>query len=45
MESAFGISDRVAMLHEGQIIASGTPQEMRAISDRRVREFVDAILD
>jgi len=45
MESAFGISDRVAMLHEGQIIASGTPEEMRTVEDRRVREFVDAILD
>ncbi len=45
MESAFGISDRVAMLHEGRIIGSGTPDEMRRLNDRRVREFVDAVLD
>ena len=45
MESAFSISDRVAMLFEGRIIGSGTPAEMRAVTDRRVREFVDAVLD
>jgi len=45
MESAFGISDRVAMLFEGRIIGSGTPTEMRQVADLRVREFVDAVLD
>lgn len=45
MESAFGISDRVAMLHEGRIVGSGSPDHMRRVDDRRIRDFVDAILD
>ena len=34
------ISDRVAMLHKGVIIASGTPDEIRGSSDPVVRQFL-----
>lgn len=40
MESAFSIADRVAMLYKGKIIASGTPDEFRDISDPVVRSFI-----
>src|SRR5450755_1859146 len=33
MKSAFSISDRMAMVHRGEIIASGTPEEFRASTD------------
>jgi phospholipid/cholesterol/gamma-HCH transport system ATP-binding protein len=40
MHSAFAISDRLAMVHRGRIIASGTPEEFKAISDDRVADFI-----
>jgi len=36
MDSVFGFADRVMVLHDGGLIASGTPDEVR--SDARVRE-------
>ena len=41
IESIFRISDRIAMLHSGTIIAYGTPDEIRASEDERVRQFVE----
>jgi phospholipid/cholesterol/gamma-HCH transport system ATP-binding protein len=41
LKSIFRISDRVAMLHEGTIIACGTPQEIKESSDERVRQFIE----
>jgi phospholipid/cholesterol/gamma-HCH transport system ATP-binding protein len=38
--SAFKIADRIAFLHEGRIVFSGTPEETRTTTDPRVREFV-----
>jgi phospholipid/cholesterol/gamma-HCH transport system ATP-binding protein len=38
--SAFKIADRLAFLYEGRIVFSGTPEELRAATDPRVREFV-----
>jgi phospholipid/cholesterol/gamma-HCH transport system ATP-binding protein len=38
--AAFRIADRLAMIHEGRVIASGTPDEMRACADPRVAQFV-----
>ncbi len=38
--SAFKVADRFAFLHEGRIIFTGTPEEIRATTDPRVREFV-----
>lgn len=40
MQSAFAISDRMAMVHRGQVIASGTPDEFRAMTDARVADFI-----
>lgn len=40
MSSAFTISDRLAMVHRGHVIFQGTPDEIRASEDRRVRDFI-----
>lgn len=39
---AFGIAHRIAMMDAGLIIAIGTPEEIKASTDPRVRRFVDA---
>ena len=36
MDVVFGFADRVIVLHLGEVIAAGTPDEVRA--DARVRE-------
>jgi phospholipid/cholesterol/gamma-HCH transport system ATP-binding protein len=36
----FGIADRVAMLHEGRIVAVGRPDEIQESDDRVVRQFI-----
>lgn len=41
-ELAFGIAHRIAMLDEGHIIATGTPDEMKANADPRVQQFLNA---
>lgn len=41
LKSIFRISDRIAMLHDGVIIAYGTPDETRQSTDERVRQFVE----
>lgn len=41
LRSIFGISDRIAMLHHGQIIAYGTADEIRDSEDECVRQFVE----
>ena len=41
IESIFRISDRIAMLHDGAIITYGTPDEIQASEDERVRQFVE----
>ncbi len=40
MHSAFMIADRLAMVHRGRIIASGTPDQFKAIADARVSDFI-----
>jgi phospholipid/cholesterol/gamma-HCH transport system ATP-binding protein len=40
MKSAFSISDRLAMVHRGEIIAVGTPDEFRASKDPHVSDFI-----
>ena len=40
MKSAFSISDRMAMVFRGEIIACGTPDEFRASADPRVADFI-----
>jgi phospholipid/cholesterol/gamma-HCH transport system ATP-binding protein len=41
MDTALAISDRIAMIHEGYVIFSGTPDELRAAEDPRVRDFIE----
>ena len=41
MGSAFRISDRVAMLHDGRIRFQGTPDELRAAEDPVVKGFIE----
>jgi len=40
MASAFLISDRLAMVYRGRIVAQGTPEQFKAITDQRVADFI-----
>lgn len=39
---AFGVADRMAMLYDGEIIASGTPDDMRRNPNPLIQEFLTA---
>jgi phospholipid/cholesterol/gamma-HCH transport system ATP-binding protein len=41
MKSAYAISDRIAMLFEGQVVEVGTPEQIRRTDNRIVRGFVE----
>jgi phospholipid/cholesterol/gamma-HCH transport system ATP-binding protein len=41
MDSAFRISDKIAMLYQGQIRFQGTPDEVRASEDPIVKGFIE----
>lgn len=41
MDSAFKISDRIAMLHEGRNRIEGTPDEIRSTEDPVVKGFIE----
>lgn len=41
MQSAYNISDRVAMLYEGRVLEVGTPEEIRQSENPIVRGFVE----
>lgn len=41
MKSAFTISDKVAMVHGGRIIANGTVEEFQASTNPRVADFIE----
>jgi len=45
MVSAYKVSDRIVMLHEGEIIFSGTPQETQTTDMNIVRRFVTGEAD
>lgn len=40
MESAFTVADRIIFLHEGEIKAEGTPEDIKGHSDGMVQQFV-----
>ena len=40
MQSAFKIADRIVMLHEGQLIFDGTPDDIRTTDEPIVKRFV-----
>ncbi|MDD3642260.1 MAG: ABC transporter ATP-binding protein [Candidatus Krumholzibacteria bacterium] len=41
IKSAYKVGDRLAMLHEGRIIFSGTPEETARTGDETVRQFIE----
>lgn len=41
MSSAYRVSDRIAMLYEGRVLESGTPDEIRATENPIVKGFVE----
>ena len=41
MKSAYKVGDHIAMLHEGKIIFSGTPEDVRSTDFPIVRQFVE----
>lgn len=41
LASAYKTADRIAMLHEGRIIFTGTPDEVRSTDNEAVRQFVE----
>ena len=41
MQSAFRISDRMAMLHDGQNRFEGTPQDFKETDDLVVKGFIE----
>lgn len=40
MTSAYKVADRIAMLYQGKIIATGTPEEIKESSDSVVQQFI-----
>jgi phospholipid/cholesterol/gamma-HCH transport system ATP-binding protein len=44
VETAFQISDRIAMMHEGKMAHVGTPEEIRSKPDPEIHEFIDEAL-
>jgi len=43
LASAFLIADRMILLDKGNIVANGTPEELRGSKQQRVRQFMDRI--
>jgi len=41
MESAYKVSDRIAMLFEGRVRTIGTPEEIRTSEDPVVKGFIE----
>ena len=41
LESAFAIADRIALIHKGRVLLTGTPEEIRISPDPVVRRFLD----
>jgi len=43
MASAFTIADRITVMHEGEVIAAGAPEEIRNSSHARVQQFLHRV--
>ena len=41
MKSAYKIADRIIMLHKGQVIFTGTPQETKNTDNAVVKQFIE----
>lgn len=40
MQSVFGISDKIAMVHKGKIVQVGTPEQIRNSKDPFIKQFI-----
>lgn len=45
MKSAYKVADRIAMLHQGEILFTGTPQEVQASENPIIRQFIEGRAD
>jgi phospholipid/cholesterol/gamma-HCH transport system ATP-binding protein len=45
IERLLSVTDRLAMLHRGQVVFDGTTSEASSTPDRLVRQFLDGLLD
>lgn len=45
LRTAFGVSNRIVMLHDARFQYEGTPEEMMASTEEPVREFIDEAMD
>jgi len=45
LSSVFLIADRIAMLHNGSVLAVGTPEELRASTDPIIQQFLNREAD
>lgn len=45
LRTAFGVSNRIVMLHDTRFQYEGTPEEMMASTEVPVREFIDEAMD
>jgi len=45
MEGAYRVADRMAMLYDGRIIATGSPEDIRSSADEIVRQFITGALE
>ncbi len=43
MKSAFTIADRIIMMHEGRVVATGTPEEIQQTDNPIVQQFIHGI--
>jgi phospholipid/cholesterol/gamma-HCH transport system ATP-binding protein len=41
IDTALAISDRIVMIHEGYVIFSGTPDQLKVSENPRVRDFIE----
>jgi phospholipid/cholesterol/gamma-HCH transport system ATP-binding protein len=41
LDSAFAVADRLALIHRGRVLVSGTPEQVRECSDPIVQGFLD----
>lgn len=41
MDSAFAVSDRIAMIHKGFVVWSGTVDEARSTENQSIRDFIE----
>jgi phospholipid/cholesterol/gamma-HCH transport system ATP-binding protein len=45
LHSAWHGGDRLALLHEGRVVFTGTPSEAKETADQRVRQFIEGTSD